>query len=128
MDGKANTSLQVWIALGLCYLLVKLVWVGAGYLHPGAITHGAVPAVVMTGFGLWFMRNRPRGAVWLVILPLATLIVTPPFMLWKMGAGAWLAQGRASVLAVYEVMALVQAWIGWRIRQSLRQAAADRKL
>ncbi len=119
MNGTTNLSLYIWIALGVGYLLVKILWVSAGYLHLGAITHGAVPALVMTGFGLWFLASQPRGAIWLVLLPLLTLIVTPPFMYWKMGA-EWLTQGRASVLVVYEVMALGQAWIGWRIGQSLR--------
>ncbi len=118
MNSNSNTPLHAWIALGACYLLVKLIWVGAGYLHLGAISHGAVPAVLMVGFGLWFLRNQPRGAIWLVVLPLLTLAITPPFMLWKQGA-EWLTNGRGSVLAVYEGIALLQAWIGWRIRQRL---------
>ncbi|PID37055.1 MAG: hypothetical protein CR993_01965 [Rhodobacterales bacterium] len=120
MADRTNTPFYIWLALGASYLIVKLIWVGAGYLHLGAISHGAVPAVIMLAFGLWFWRNQPRGAVWLLILPLLTLIITPPFMYWKQGGAEWLTNGRGSVLVVYTLIALVQAWIGRRIWQRLR--------
>ncbi len=125
MPGQAGRDalLVAWLALGLSFLIVKLIWVGAGYLHAGAITHGAVPAAITLGFGLWYARTRPSGAVWLVILPALTLLLTLPFMLWKQGAAEWLTQGRVSVLAVYELVALFQTWIGWRL---LRHDAATR--
>jgi hypothetical protein len=42
-----HRQLYVWyIALGTMYVLVKIIFVAAGYLHLGAITHGMIPGVL----------------------------------------------------------------------------------
>ncbi len=111
-----------YIVIGVLYVLVKVVFVSAGYLHPGAIAHGAIPAVLTILASIVTMKANRSGSppsVWhstLIILPLLVFITTPPFMYWKQGA-AWLANGRLAVLIIYEGFAIIQCLIAVKIKQ-----------
>jgi hypothetical protein len=109
------------IIIGILYVAVKVVFVAFGYLHPGAIWHGLVPAVLTTAAGLVVMRNRAAAPkpFWhwvLIILPVLVLIATPPFMYWKQRS-EWLTEGRLPVLVIYEGFALIQAAIALGLRK-----------
>ncbi len=108
-----NKFYIIYIGIGLLYLIVKLIFVSAGYLHFGAIYHGLVPAVLMTLAGLVGLyslkRDKPikeLSAV-LIAMPVLLFIITPPFMYYKQG-DEWLTEGRLPVLIIYEVLAVVQ--------------------
>jgi len=108
-----NRLYLTYCVLGLMYLLVKIVWVAAGYLHPGAIAHGAVPAVLTVVVGLLGIKEAGTSTGWsrrhrlMLILPVLAFVITPLFMYFKQGS-EWLTEGRLSVLVVYELLALGQ--------------------
>jgi cell division protein FtsW (lipid II flippase) len=94
---------QNYIILGVLYVLVKIIFVSLGYLHPGAILHGAIPAILTIFVGFLSMKkavNNKQNSLlsnMLLILPLLILVITPVFMYFKMGAEKWLINGRLSV-------------------------------
>ncbi len=110
-----NKKVYFWgyLAIGLLYLLVKVVFVSLGYLHLGAIYHGLVPGILTVAAGAIYWKRSSEGkygaaCFWMmVLLPLLTLIITPPFMYFKQGE-LWLENGRLPVLIIYEVMAFLQ--------------------
>jgi hypothetical protein len=111
-----NGLVVTYIALGALYVLVKIAFVGAGYLHPGAIAHGAVPAVVTVVTGSLLLAGKSARA-WLRAswaVPLLVLVITPLFMYLKKG-GEWLTEGRLAVLVIYEAFALAQCVLGARM-------------
>ncbi|PID84922.1 MAG: hypothetical protein CSB13_10635 [Chloroflexi bacterium] len=116
-----------YIVIGIAYVVFKIGFVMAGYLHLGAISHGLVPAVLTTAAGLWGLRNmtNPEQKSWLhwtlIILPVLVLITTPPFMYWKQGSELWLTNGRFPILVLYEIMALGQIGIALSIRRHKAQ-------
>jgi hypothetical protein len=110
---KKRTRFAVYLLIALLYVVVKIAFVAAGYLHPGAIAHGAVPAVVTFAAGWWAWREftvnaeKKPGHQSAVIAPALVFIVTPIFMILKQG-DQWLTEGRLPVLIVYECFAIVQ--------------------
>jgi hypothetical protein len=116
---------RFYIGIGFLYGVVKVVFVLAGYLHPGAIIHGLIPAVltVAAGFlaGSAAKKGRPKSG-WssaAFVLPLVSLIGTPIFMYAKQ-RGLWLDNGRLPVLIIYEVFAVAQAALVLLSRRSGR--------
>ena len=104
-----------YIVVGVSYMAVKVAYVLAGYLHPGAIAHGAIPAVITTVVGSLALRESvavSQKRFWhtlAVIAPVLVLVITPLYMFIKHdGSMAWLAGGRKSVLMIYECLAIVQ--------------------
>jgi hypothetical protein len=102
-----------YVIIGILYIAIKLVYVLAGYLHIGAIAHGAIPAVLTAAVGIYAMsRNKGNqlNSVWhwvLMVLPVLIFFITPLFMYLKQGE-MWLANGRFSVLIIYECLAIMQ--------------------
>ncbi len=103
----------VYIGIGLLYVIIKLIFFSAGYLHLGAIFHGLVPAVIMTIAGIWGLTSLKQGGPGrglkfiILLLPVLLFIITPPFMYFK-EAEEWLTQGRLPVLIIYEVLSALQ--------------------
>jgi cell division protein FtsW (lipid II flippase) len=108
-----------YCAAGALYVLVKVAFVAWGYLHPGAIWHGAIPAAATLLAGVaaqaWCKQGKVPG--WsrrvLVALPVLIFTVTPVFMYLKQGADRWLTEGRMPVLVIYEFLALAQLALAW---------------
>jgi hypothetical protein len=112
-----------YIGIGIAYVVIKIVFVLAGYLHLGAIWHGLIPAVLTTAAGLIAMRTiaPSQRSPWhwiLITLPVLVLITTPPFMYWKQRE-LWLANGRLPVLIIYECLALVQIALATGINKKI---------
>ncbi|MCD4812355.1 hypothetical protein K8S19_01475 [bacterium] len=117
-----------YMIIGLMYLVVKIIFVSAGYLHFGAIAHGAIPAILTILTGMLSLKERDKNTgrvIWHklnIIIPILLLIVTPVFMYAKMGRANWLTEGRFSVLMIYSAFAIVQiaiAWISLRKKEAL---------
>lgn len=112
-----------YIGIGLLYVIIKLVFVSAGYLHVGAISHGLVPAVLMTIAGLLGLYCLKRGAPIkglspvIIALPALLFVITPPFMYYKQSQ-EWLTQGRLQVLVIYEVLAAFQFFYSLKARKN----------
>ncbi len=110
-----------YLFLGALYVLLKIGYVAAGYLHTGAILHGVVPSVLTLLAGIFALRASGKGSeskAWnrvLLILPVLIFVITPVFMYLKMGAEEWLTEGRASVLVIYLVMAVLQTLIAIKL-------------
>ena len=104
-----------YIVVGVLYVAVKVAFVLAGYLHLGAIAHGAIPAVITTVVGTLALRESVAASqkrFWrtlAVVSPVLVFVITPLYMFIKHdGSMAWLAGGRLSVLIIYECLAIVQ--------------------
>ncbi len=115
---EVNTSYTVYILLGALYVLIKIAFVLAGYLHPGAILHGLIPSALTVVVGyLALIELKKSGAVFwhkvMMILPLLIFIITPIYMYLKEKA-EWLINGRLEVLIIYELMAAVQFYIAFK--------------
>ncbi len=115
---KSKSSYVVYMVLGALYVLVKVAFVSAGYLHPGAILHGLIPAGVTIVVGFLAQRAVKESAdlLWYRIMlfaPILIIIATPVYMFIRERA-AWLTNGRLEVLIIYEVMAVIQALIAFR--------------
>jgi len=98
----------------------------ADYLHTGAILHGLIPAVLTLAAAVLATRaaegtsRRKMWFRWMAILPVLVFITTPLYM-YLMQRAEWLANGRLSVLVIYECLAVLQALICVGIRRrSLR--------
>jgi hypothetical protein len=117
---KNRTSYIIYIIGGLLYVVVKIGYVSAGYLHPGAIAHGAIPSVITVVAGLLALReytSNKGNRLWhkiAVIVPVLVFIITPLFMYLKQGE-QWLTNGRLSVLIIYEILAIIQFMLGARL-------------
>jgi hypothetical protein len=120
---KTIRLLTGYIILGILYVLVKVIFVAGGYLHMGAIAHGAIPAVltVLAGIMAWRAAGKGSGfAAWkrvLSILPVLSLVITPVFMYLKTGPEEWLTEGRMPVLVIYQVIALLQLLVALLVRE-----------
>ncbi len=113
---KVKKSYIAYIFIGILYVLVKIVFVLAGYLHPGAILHGLVPAVITATIGIIARMDlkKSASALWhrlMAFAPLLVFIITPIYMFLKEG-DEWLLNGRLEVLIIYELMSLIQFLIG----------------
>ena len=112
---------KYYIGIGLLYVVVKIIFVSLGYLHPGAILHGVIPGVLTISVGFLSLRKIVKNGqkmFWhktLLILPLLIFIITPVFMYFKMGAEEWLINGRLPVLIIYEILAIIQLVIAFII-------------
>jgi hypothetical protein len=124
---KESWLYRTYLILGVMYVIVKIIYVSLGYLHLGAIAHGAIPAVLtlLAGTFTWRASNREKNShTWnriLLILPILAFVITPLFMYLKMGPGKWLTEGRASVLAIYLFMAAVQSLIAFILLRKHRK-------
>lgn len=101
-----------YIVIGFLYVVVKIIFVLAGYLHTGAIFHGLIPtALTVAGGFLAFHESKlDTGNLWhviLVILPIISFMLTPIYMYLR-EYETWLTNGRLEVLIIYEMMAAVQ--------------------
>ena len=109
----------VYMTIGLMYVAVKIIFVSVGYLHLGAIAHGAIPAILTLLSGILSLKERIKNTgqvIWHklnIIFPLLILIITPVFMYIKMGSDKWLTEGRLPVLIIYFAFAITQLVISW---------------
>ncbi len=113
---RANNLYSIYIVIGSLYVLVKYAFVTAGYLHPGAILHGLIPAVVSMAVGLLAL-NKFNNPIWnkiLVLVPILIFVITPIFMYLKEKSD-WLINGRLEVLIIYEIMAIIQFIIALKV-------------
>ncbi len=115
---KSSNVYAVYMALGVLYVLVKIGFVLAGYLHLGAILHGLIPAVITVAVGFLSLSefNKSGGSLWhgiMVVVPALIFITTPIYMYVREGAN-WLTNGRLQVLVIYQLMAAVQFFIASR--------------
>ncbi len=104
----------LYLGIGALYVLVKLVFIAAGYLHPGAVLHGlmaCVPTVLAGSLALRGARRKMDAErIWRItaaILPVLIFVITPVYMYVKQGS-EWLTHGRLAVLVIYEVFAALQ--------------------
>ena len=113
MAQKSKIPYYIYIGLGIMFLLLKIIYVLAGALCQSAIVHGSIPAILTVTAAILALRENNHNSqrvIWhwlIVILPLLVLFITPPFMYIQKGT-AWLANGRLSVLVLYECMAITQ--------------------
>jgi hypothetical protein len=110
---KIKTAYRIYIFLGILYVPVKIGFVSAGYLHKGAIAHGAIPAVITIAAGILALRENSLNSgklIWrwiALVAPVLVFIITPLLMYLKQGQ-QWLAGGRLPVLIIYESLAVLQ--------------------
>ncbi len=109
---NAKNSYTIYILIGALYVLIKIAFVLAGYLHPGAILHGLIPGsfTVVAGLLALTEHKKSTGIVWhkiIMVLPVLIFIMTPIYMFIKEKED-WLINGRLEVLIIYEVMAVIQ--------------------
>jgi len=111
----------IYIAIGILYIVVKTVFVSLGYLHLGAISHGAIPAILTVLAGVLSLKERYKKAkhrIWhwmSMIFPVLICIITPLYMYLNMGGEFWLTEGRLPVLIIYECFAIIQSIIAMSI-------------
>ncbi len=115
---KVNKSYIAYIVIGALYVLVKIVFVLSGYLHPGAILHGLIPAAFTVGGGFMAMKEAKRTSTtkWhkiITVFPVLIFTITPIYMYLKEREN-WLINGRKEVLIIYEIMAIVQLLIAMK--------------
>ena len=109
----------IYMSIGLMYVVVKIIFVSTGYLYPGAIIHGAIPAILtfLTGILSLKERSNNKGQVIYhklnIIFPSLILVITPVFMYIKMGNDKWLTEGRLPVMIIYFAFAITQLGISW---------------
>ena len=112
-----KTPYYIYMSIGLMYVGIKIIFVSSGYLHPGAIAHGAIPAILTLLAGILSLKERSKNTGQLIchklniIFPLLILIITPIFMYIKMGSDKWLTEGRFPVLIIYLAFAITQIGI-----------------
>jgi membrane protease YdiL (CAAX protease family) len=108
-----RTLYVIYIFIGILYVAVKIGFVSAGYLHLGAIVHGAIPAIITIVVGLLALRENKSDLgknLWrriALIVPILVFVITPIFMYLKQG-DQWLTEGRLPVLIIYECFAVLQ--------------------
>jgi O-antigen/teichoic acid export membrane protein len=112
---KANKSLYLtYIIIGFLYVLVKIIFVSFGYLHLGAIAHGALVTIPVIIAGYFAFREKNNRNIWhkiIIFLPILAFVLTPIYMYNNMGAEQWLTQGRLPVLIIYELFSIIQIGI-----------------
>ncbi len=110
--GKNKKLYNIYILIGSFYVLIKIAFVLAGYLHPGAILHGLIPALIAIVVGMLAIKEvkQSNTIIWhkiLVLVPTLIFIITPLYMFFK-EKEQWLINGRLEVLILYEIMAVIQ--------------------
>jgi D-alanyl-lipoteichoic acid acyltransferase DltB (MBOAT superfamily) len=119
----------LYIAIGICYVALKIVFVLAGHLHTGAILHGLIPAVCTVIVGIFAGRENTAGTgknawtVLLIVFPILVLVTTPIYMYLRQRE-LWLAEGRLPVLILYESFAIVQLLVALRMRSKAQKTMA----
>ena len=113
MEKQDKIYYYSYIIIGVLYILVKVIFVAAGYLQISAIAHGAIVAVPITLVSILSLIERKNSSrkiwhIFLIILPILAFIITPIYMYFKMGSEQWLTEGRLAVLIIYEVFSAVQ--------------------
>ena len=115
MNKKINKiPYYIYMSIGLMYVVIKIIFVSVGYLHLGAIAHGAIPAILTLLTGILSLKERIKNTgqvIWHklnIIFPLLILIITPVFMFIKMGNTKWLTEGRFPILIIYTAFAIIQ--------------------
>lgn len=109
---QKTTPYNWYIVIGFLYVIVKIIFVLAGYLHTGAIFHGLIPTALTVAGGFLALREfKPNASsVWhiiLVILPIISFVLTPIYMYLREHE-MWLTNGRLEVLIIYEMLAAAQ--------------------
>ena len=111
-----------YISIGILYILVKMVFVLSGYLHPGAIMHGAIPGILTIAVGFFAKKENiinPQKQIWhkvMITLPFLVLIITPLYMYIR-EQEMWLDHGRFPVLIIYECLAILQIILAFGSRR-----------
>lgn len=113
MEKQDKIYYYSYIIIGALYLLIKVIFVAAGYLQISAIAQGAIVAVPITLVGILSLierknSNRKIWHIFLIILPILAFSITPIYMYLRMGSEQWLTEGRLTVLIIYEVFSAVQ--------------------
>ena len=114
----------VYMIIGMLYLVVKFVFVTTGYLLPNGIELEAIPAVTTYVFGIWVLMtsdSRFKKSVQyrlMMFIPLALLLFMPLFTYQNQGDW-WLSEGRLSILLLYELFALMQFVIAFRLKKAM---------
>ena len=109
-----KTPYYIYIAIGVMYVLVKIIFVSFDYLPSGAIAHGSIPAILTVIVGVLSLKERKKNAnksIWHwinIVFALLVFIITPMYMYIKMGGELWLSEGRLPVLIIYECSAIIQ--------------------
>ena len=104
----------IYMSVGLMYVVVKIIFVSVSYLHPGAIIHGVIPAILTFLTGVFSLKERSNNKGHIIchklnsIFPLLILVITPVFMYIKMGSDKWLTEGRLPVMLIYFAFAIAQ--------------------
>ena len=68
----------IYIIIGLLYIVVKIIFVALGYLHLGAIGHGAIITAPITLAGILSLKERSESfnrRIWHRIIIVHTLSV-----------------------------------------------------
>ncbi len=118
---KTNSLYSKYIVLGALYVLVKFAFVTAGYLHPGAILHALIPAIVTMVVGLLAI-NTSNNPIWnkiMILAPILIFVITPLYMYFK-EKSEWLVNGRLEVLVIYEILAIVQLIVAFKALRDIR--------
>jgi hypothetical protein len=111
MDERNKMFYLTYIMIGVLYVIVKIIFVSLGYLHLGAIVHGALVTIPVTLAGFFAYKEKNNKNIWhkiIIVLPILALVLTPVYMYLNMGAEQWLTQGRLSVLIIYELFSIIQ--------------------
>ncbi len=117
---EINKKLYVtYGALGIFYVLIKIIFISFGYLHFGAIFHGSIPCILSLAAAIWAFKSDKKvfKIKLMLLLPVLFLIITPVYMYLKQES-EWLTNGRLPVLIIYEFMALAQIFIANKLLQS----------
>ncbi len=109
---KGKILYTIYILIAALYVLIKIAFVLAGYLHPGAILHGLIPSVITMAVGFLAIveLKKSKGLFWnklMIFLPVLIFVITPIYMFFKQKS-EWLTEGRLEVLIIYELMAVAQ--------------------
>ncbi len=122
---KKNKNIYtIYILIGVLYVLIKIVFVMAGYLHLGAILHGLIPSVIAIAVGFMALREftNMKAVIWhkvMVTVPVLIFAITPVYMFIKEGE-SWLINGRLEVLIIYEILSLIQFLIALKQLKNMR--------
>jgi hypothetical protein len=129
MNEKFKILYISYLIIAFLYVLVKLIFILSGYLHWGAIAHGAIVTVPIAIVGFIVLKEQSHETkkvahVIAIVLPILALVITPIYMYARMGPAEWLTEGRLPVLVIYEMMASLQigisAFLLWNKNKNVR--------
>lgn len=118
-ENRPNKLKAYWIysGIGILYVVVKIVFIAAGYLHSKAVFHGMIPGVLTVMAGLLAMKEMRQSSgekkTWFTIAKIFAVLVfvTTPLYMYLKERGMWLTNGRLPVLVIYEIFAAMQFFI-----------------